>query len=168
MPHIYRTWNAPMPTTAAVAKVTTGTSIKTMLQLATPATRMIQLVEWGFTLDTNPAGIGIVELIQTNVAATVTAHVAAGVQPVDPNTPASLLTLGTSATGYTSTSEGATTASRVFDAKLIPNANTGDALTYVYQFMPDARPAVAVSSFLRVRATFASAANMLCWITWQE
>lgn len=166
--HQYRAWNAPMPTTAAIAKVTTGTAVKTMLQLATPSTRMIRLVEWGFTLDTNPAGIGIVELLQANVAATVTAHVASGVQPLNPGAPASLLTLGVSATGYTSTAEGTITASRVLDSKLVPNANTGDSLTYVYQWVPDARPIIAVSSFVRVRTTFASASNMLTYVVWEE
>jgi len=53
------------------------------------------------------------ELIQTDVAATVTAHVAAGVQPYDdPGAVPSTVTLGTTATGYTATSEGSITATR--------------------------------------------------------
>jgi len=166
--HRYKAWNAPMPTTAAAAKVTTGTAIKTMLQLATPATRQLQLISWGFTLDAAPGTIGQVELIQTDVAATVTAHVAAGVQPLDPNAPASLLTLGTSATGYTATVEGTTTAARVFDVNLIPVAAGSTDVNYSYQFMPDERPILAVSKFLRVRATFGAAVNMNCWVVWDE
>lgn len=168
MPHIYTAWNAPMPTTAAMAKVTTGTSIKTMLQIATPATRGIQLISWGFTCDAVPSGIGQVELIQTDVAATVTAHVAAGVQPIDPGMPASLMTLGTSATGYTSTSEGSTTASRSFDNQFVRASNTGEQVSYVCQWMPDERPIIPVSKFLRVRATFAAAVNMLTFVRWME
>lgn len=166
--HRYKAWNAPMPTTAAVAKVTTGTAIKTMLQLSTPATRQLQLISWGFTLDAAPGTIGQVELIQTDVAATVTAHVAAGVQPLDPNAPASLLTLGTGNTGYTATVEGTTTAARVFDVNLIPVAAGSTDVNYSYQFMPDERPIVAVSKFLRVRATFGAAVNMNCWVVWDE
>src|SRR5687768_16807788 len=105
-----------MPTTAAQASVTTGTAIKTMLQIATPSTRQIQLIAWGFSIDDTAGADGVVELLQTDVAATVTAHVASGVQPLDPNSPASLMTLSTTATGYTATAEGSTTASRVFDA----------------------------------------------------
>jgi hypothetical protein len=157
-----------MPTTAAQAAVTTGTAIKTMLQLATPATRQVQIISWGYTLNTNSAGGGIIELLQTNVAATVTAHVAAGVQPLDPNAPASLMTLGTSATGYTATVEGAITATRVFDAVDLTADNAALSLKHSYQFMPDERPIMAVSSFLRVRATLANAANMHCWICWDE
>lgn len=158
-----------MPTTAAQAEVTTGTAIKTMLQLATPSTRQIQLIAWGFTVDSPPGADGVVELLQTDVAATVTAHVAAGVQPLDPNAPASLLTLGTTATGYTASAEGATTATRVFDVVSLSSVTGESPLTYGYQFMPDERPIVAVSRFLRVRVTTpTTATDMRCWICWDE
>src|SRR6185369_5037608 len=113
--HRYKTWNGAMPTTAAQVKVAVANGVKTLLQLSTPATREIQLISWGFSIDTATAGV--IELMQTDVAATVTAHVAAGVQPLDPNAPASLLTLGTANTGYTASAEGSTTASRVFDVQ---------------------------------------------------
>lgn len=167
--HRYKTWNGAMPTTAAQAKVTTGTAIKTMLQLATPSTRQIQLISWGYSLDVAPGAASVVELLQTDVAATVTAHGATGVQSLDPNAPASLLTLGTSATGYTATAEGTPTATRVFDVVEIPLTAGATDLTYSYQWMPDERPIIAVSKFLRVRATFAtSASNMVCWVVWDE
>lgn len=160
-----------MPTTAAQASVTTGTAIKTMLQLATPSTRAIQLISWGFSID-DPAGAdGIIELLQTDVAATVTAHAAAGVQPIDSNAPASLLTLGTSATGYTASAEGSTTASRVFDAVSLSStsAEAAAAMVYSYQWMPDERPTIPISKFLRVRATTpTTAVDMRCWVTFLE
>ena len=167
--HRYRVYNAPAATTAATAKVTTGTSIKTMLQLATPSTRQIQLISWGYSLDAGPSSAGVVELIQTDVAATVTAHVAAGVQPLDPNAPASLLTLGTTATGYTATAEGATTASRLFDAvEVAPGSSSAPSVCYSYQWMPDERPTIAVSKYLRVRVTMGSAVNGLFWVCFDE
>lgn len=167
--HRYRVYNAPMQTTAAIAKVTTGTSIKTMLQIATPSTRECQLISWGYDLDAVPGSTGgIVELIQTDVAATVTAHVASGVQPLDPNAPASLMTLGTSATGYTATVEGSTTAVRTFDTNFAQPSAGAASLNYEYQWMPDERPIVAVSKFLRIRVTFAAAVNMLCWVCFDE
>jgi hypothetical protein len=156
-----------MQTTAAIAKVTTGTVIKTMLQISTPATRQCQLISWGFSLDALPTG-GIVELIQTDVAATVTAHVASGVQPLDPNAPASLMTLGVANTGFTATAEGATAAVRTFDAFQIPSSTANTNLNYMYQWMPDERPIIAVSRFLRVRVTMTSATSMLCWTVWDE
>jgi hypothetical protein len=165
----YITWNGPAPTTAAQQSVTTGTAIKTMLQLATPATRQIQLLEWGWSSDDPPGADGVIELLQTDVAATVTAHVAAGVPNLDPNGAASLLTLGTTATGYTSSSEGSTTASRVFDTISLSSVSGESGLSYVRQWMPDARPIVAVSKFLRVRATTPTTAlDLRCYIVFQE
>src|SRR5690242_1419757 len=140
-----------------------------MLQIATPSTRQLQIISWGFSMDTGPGASSVVELLQTDVAATVTAHVAAGVNPLDPNAPASLMTLGTSATGYTATAEGSITATRVFDAHKVAATASSGQLEYQYQFMPDERPIVAVSKFLRVRVTTpTSGANMLCWVVWDE
>lgn len=159
-----------MATTTATAKVTTGTSIKTMLQLATPSTRQIQLISWGYSFDAGPSSAGVVELIQTDVAATVTAHVASGLQPLDPNAPASLMTTGsTTGSGYTATAEGTVAASRLFDAvEVAPSSSSAPSVCYSYQWMPDERPIVAVSKFLRVRVTMGAAVNMLCWCTWDE
>lgn len=167
--HRYKTYNGPMPTTAAQVKVTTGTAIKTMLQIATPSTRQIQVVAWGYSLDVAPGAASVVELLDTDVAATVTAHVAAGIQPLTPSMPASLMTTGTSATGYTASAEGSTTASRVHDVVEVPLAAGATDLTYSKVFTPAERPIIAVSRFLRVRATFAtSASNMVCWVCWDE
>lgn len=158
-----------MATTAATVKVTTGTSIKTMLQIATPSTRQIQLISWGYTCDGAPSSASVAELLQTDVAATVTAHVAAGIQPLDPNAPASLCVGGTALTGYTASAEGTTTASRVFDAVEIPPSSSGaPGLCYAYQWMPDERPIVAISKFLRIRVTFGSAVNLLGWVCYDE
>lgn len=167
--HRYQTWNGPMPTTAAQASVTTGTAIKTMLQLSTPSTRQLQVISWGYSLESRPGAAGVIELLQTDVAATVTAHVAAGVQPLDPNAPASLLTLGTANTGYTATVEGTITATRVFDAVSLSLSSGESPLAYSYQFMPDERPILAVSKFLRIRATTpTTGALMRCWVCWDE
>lgn len=164
--HRYQTWNGPMPTTAAQQQVATGTTIKTMLQVATPSTREIQVVAWGFSLSGVPNGT--VELLQTDVAATVTAHVAAGVQPLDPNLPASLLTLGASATGYSASAEGTITATRVFDSQIITATTGQNELNYSYQFLPDEQPTIPVSKFLRVRVTMGTSVNMQCFVVWAE
>lgn len=170
--HRYKIFNAPMATTAATAKMVTGTSIKTMLQVATPSTRQMQLISWGYSLDASPAttSTGVVELIQTDVAATVTAHVASGVQPLDPNAPASLMTLSTAATGYSASVEGTITGTRLFDVVQAPGLTAGgDGINaYSYQWMPDERPIVGLSKFLRVRATFGASVGMLTWIVWDE
>lgn len=168
--HRYKVYNAAMATTAATASTSTGTAIKTMLQLATPATRQIQLISWGFTVDDPPGADASIELIQTDVAASAgTAHVAAGVQPLDPNAPASLLTLSTSATGFSFGTENTATASRVFDIVSLSSVSGESPLTYSYQFMPDERPVVAISKFLRIRATTpTTAVDLRCWICFDE
>lgn len=166
----FKTWNAAMPTTAAMSGVATANGVKTMLQLSTPTTRQIQLISWGYSVSVTPPGVSTVELIQTDVAATVTAHAATGIQALDPNAPASLLTLGASATGFTATAEGTPTATRVFDSQILGIAAGNQDLTYSYQFMPDEeRPIIPVSKFLRVRTTFTSTTPLfLCWIVWKE
>lgn len=162
---LYWCANGPMPTTAAIAPVTTGTAIKTLLQVATPSTRVIRVVEWGISFDGSAAATPIkCELLQTDVAATVTAHVAAGVMPLnDPNAPASLVTLGTAATGYTATAEGTTTTTRVFDTQLVAPTNQ-----YVKMWPMDTEPQVAVSKFLRIRVTAAAAVNAYAYVVFGE
>src|SRR5690348_10044657 len=156
-----------MPTTAAQQSVTTGTTIKTMLQIATPSTRRIQLVEWWWGFDDPPGADGVVELIETDVAATVAAHVASGVQPQDPGNPASLMTLGVSATGYTASAEGTPTATRTFDAKSLSSTSGESLLEGGRVWLPGRGPIVAVSKFLRIRVTTpTTASDMRCFITW--
>lgn len=170
--HRYKCWNAAMPTTAAIAKMTTGTSIKTLLQIATPSNRQMTILSWGYSLDAVPGSTGgIIELIQTDVACTgLTAHVAAGVQPMDPNAPPSLVTLGTGATGYSNgaNTEGTITATRSLDTDQIPPTAGACSLNNDYQFTSKEQPIIPVSKFVRVRVTFAAAVNMLCWVVWDE
>lgn len=168
--HRYKTWNGAMPTTAALAAVTTGTAIKTMLQLATPSTRMIWIEGWGYTVDDPPGADAVVELIQTDVAATVTAHTSTGVVPLDPNIPTTLLTLGTSATGYTATAEGSTTTTRLLDSPGISSvsAEAAPLMRYEVWFDFPGIP-VAISKFVRVRATTpTTAVDMRCWVVHHE
>lgn len=166
MSDLYYAGNWPMQTTAAPAKVTTGTAIKTMLQIQTPATQAIRVVAWSVSFDGTAAGVPIVcELVDTAaIAATVTAHVAAGVQAYsNPSAPASLMTLGVNATGYTATAEGTIVATRTGDVQQVAPTNQ---YTFVW---PLAREFyVAPSRNLRVRVTAAAAVNMLASVLWDE
>ncbi len=165
MAKTYKTYNGVMPTTAALVPVTTGTAIKTLLQIATPATEDLLVTAWGISFDGSAAATPIkVELVDTDVAATVTAHVAAGIIKLnDPNQPTSLMTLGVSATGYTASAEGSITATRVLDYQFVAPTNQ-----YAV-FLPLGREwKVGVSRFLRVRVTAGAAVNAICWIEWEE
>lgn len=163
----YKVWNGAMPTAAALPAVTTGTTIKTMLQLATPSTRQMEILAWGFSIDDPPGADAVFELVETDVAATVTAHVQSGIVKLDPGEPDCLLTLGVAATGYTASAEGTVTATRTFDVVSMSSvsAEAAPVLTYAYQFLPLEIPVIAVSKFLRVRATTpTTAVDMRCWV----
>lgn len=158
--------NGPMPTTAAQAVVTTGTSIKTLLQVKASATATFKIVEWGISFDGSAAATPIkVELLETDVAATVTASAAADIVKYnaealsggDPTT--NLFPVGTTSTGYTSTSEGSITAVREFDVQLVAPTNQ-----YVKQFPLGREPVVQISKFARIRVTAGAAVNAYCYM----
>lgn len=162
---LYKAYNGPAPTTAAQLAVTTGTAIKTLLQVAPPSTLEFSVVEWGISFDGAATAAGIkAELVETDVAATVTAHVAAGILKIDgPAGVASNVTLGTAATGYTGSAEGTITATRVLDYQYVQPFDR-----YEKQWALGTWPKIQVSKFLRVRVTAATAVNAVCWVLWAE
>lgn len=163
--NLYIAYNGASPTTAAQVKMATGTSIATLLQIATPSTCDIKVIEWGISFDGSAAATpGIVELIQTDVAATAGAALTPTLYG-DPNQPASLCVGGTGATMYNdgAITEGTITAARVFDAQLIAPTNQ-----YVKQFPLGREPWIPVSKFLRVRVTFGTSVNAICYVVWEE
>ena len=158
-----------MPTTAAIAKVTTGAVIKTMLQLKPAANFPIIIQEWGIMGDGFAAAApGTLELLVTGtIFATVTPHAASGIMPYhDPNAPVNTagasgvpMNLSTTATGFTATAEGAIVATEVLDAGLMPPTGY-----YVKQFPLSREPGVAPGDCLRVRVTFPAAINVLTYV----
>lgn len=152
-----------MPTTAAQAVVTTGTAIKTLLQIK--PFNICKIVEWGISFDGAAAAAGIkCELLDTGtVFGTVTASADADVLKLESveQAVASVagLTLGTSATGYTCTSEGSTTATRVFDAQLVQPTNQ-----YIHEFPLGREPKCIIGNAVRIRTTAAAAVNAYCYM----
>lgn len=163
----YLFFNGAKNTTAAPVKVATGTSLKTMLQVKMGATVCGEVVEWGCSFDgTAAATPGEVELIEVDVAATVTAFVAADITKYnavallngDPTT--ALFSVGTTASGFTSTGEGSVTVVRnLAGAQQISNTSE-----FIQQFPLGERPLVQAAQFLRIRATFAATVNMYCYV----
>ena len=158
--------NAAFPTTAAPVKMTTGTSIKTLLQVATPSTTGIQVVEWGISFDGSTVNTPIeCELVDT---ASVGATSLTAVTPAlfgNPTGDASLCVGGTSATGFNSggTSEGSIVATRYGDVQLVSPTNQ-----YIKQFPLGSYFAVAASRYLRIRVTAGTAVNAYAYIVWTE
>ena len=147
-------------------KVTTGTAIKTLLQVKPGTTQVMRVKEWGISFDGSAAATpGTVELCVTDVAATVTAHVASGIHKTDSEALAggdpttNLFAVGTTSTGYTASAEGTITAVRLFDVQLISPTNQ-----YVKQLPLSDEYIVNPSEFMRIRVTFGAAVNAVCYV----
>ena len=162
---IYKVYNAPMPTTAAIAKLATGTAIKTHIQIAPPSGVDISIIGWGISFDGSSAATGVAcELIETDVAATVTAHTSTGIMAVNyPAGAASTVQLGTALTGYNASAEGTITAVRVGDAQLIQPTNQ-----YVYDFILGYEFTVRSGKFGRLRVTAGTTVNALAYIAFTQ
>jgi hypothetical protein len=160
-------FNSAMPTTAAPVKQPTGTTIRTMLQLATASGSGIWIEEWGISFDATAAATPVqCELVDTaTVAATLnTAHVAANVVPLnaigDANTQP--LTVGTTAqTAFATgaTTEGTITATRVGDMAMVPPSSL-----YCKMFPLGREFFVGGGRFLRVRVTAAATVNCYTYV----
>jgi len=161
---LYLFTNGAAPTTAAQVVVTTGTVIKTLLQMKGITALQFKIREWGISFDGSAAAAPIkCELLETGtVFGTVTAAAAADIVKFDnPNNPVSTtyFSVGTAATGYTCTSEGTITASRMFDAQLVAPTNQ-----YIKQYPLGQEPMVNADSALRIRVTAAAAVNAYCYV----
>lgn len=172
----YIVYNSAMATTAAPVKQPTGTAIRTMMQLKPATGVIIRPIAWGCSFDGSAAATpGLLELIETGaVGATslTTAYAAADVQPYgDANAPANTagtsgvpLNLGTSASGFSTAAvtEGSTVASRMADVQLIAPTNQ-----YSQQWPLGREFECVPGNYLRVRATFGTTINMICWVIFE-
>jgi len=147
-----------------VVVVSTGAAtLKTVLQVATPATTAIKLLGWGVSFDSSAAAQpGYAHLLETGtVAATVTT-----LTPDkwgNPQSPASLCVGGTAATGYNASAEGTITAVRSLDAEEVyPQSG------YSLWWPEGHQPMVDISAILRIRTKFPASINVIPWIIWAE
>jgi hypothetical protein len=166
----YGVTNGAAPGAAAPVAITTGTAIKTMLQIATNTTTpAIRFVEWWAEFDGSTAATPIkVELMRHSTAGqtTLTAYVAADIAKFnDPNAPASSIQLGTGLSGYSNTtSEITPTGTPVsLETHFVPPTSG----IYV-QFPLGREPEIAVSAYARVRTTAGAAVNCYAGVVWEE
>ncbi|MFL5063482.1 MAG: hypothetical protein ACJ8FU_08615 [Xanthobacteraceae bacterium] len=156
--------NGAAQTTAAPVAVTTGTAIKTLLQVVPVTTMMVRIVEWSISFDGSAAATPIkVELIETDVAATVTAAAAADFTKWDADaiaqgTQTTFFQVGTALSGYTATAEGTITAVRNLDAPQFIAPTT----QYQKQFPMGREPIIQAGKFARIRVTAGAAVNAYC------
>ena len=166
----YAVMNGAAPGAAAPVPITTGTAIKTMLQLATNTTTpAIRFVEWWVEFDGSTAATPIrVELMRHTATPqkTLTAYVTADIARVnDPNAPVSGIQLGTALSGFSNTTtEVAPTGTPVsLETHFVPPTSG----IYV-QFPLGREPEVQVSVFARIRTTAAAAVNCYAGCMWEE
>jgi hypothetical protein len=165
----YAVMNGAAPGAAAAVPITTGTAIKTHIQIATNTTTpSIRFVEWWVEFDGSTAATPIkVELIRHTGGAqtTLTAYVAADIAKVnDPNAPTSSVQLGTALSGFSNTTAEVTPTGAVsLETHFVPPTSG----IYV-QFPLGREPEVQVSAFARVRTTAGAAVNCYAGVMWEE
>jgi len=166
----YAVMNGAAPGAAAAVPITTGTAVKTMLQLATNTTTpAIRFVEWWVEFDGSTAATPIrVELMRHTASpqTTLTAYVAADIARVnDPNAPVSGVQLGTALSGFSNTTTEVTpTGTPVsLETHFVPPTSG----IYV-QFPLGREPEVQVSAFARVRTTAGAAVSAYAGVMWEE
>lgn len=158
---LFLIFNGAASGAAAPVAVTTGTAIKTMLQVEPSATLVAKIVEWGISFDGSAAATPIkVELVETSGAATVTATASADITKLDGDAQAggdpttNLIQVGTTNTGYTASGEGTPGTCRIFDLQYIAPTSQ-----YVKQFPLGREPMIQISKFCRIRVTAGAAVN---------
>lgn len=162
---IFRIWNGAGPTTAVLPQIATGTNIKTMLQALGATGVILNVKAWGVSMNASAAAEGVQwELIETTtVAATVTAHIEAGLVPMNQAalnaTGASYFNLGTEATGFTSSAEDTVTASRLLDSAIIQP--TGER---AWEFSLGNGREISAVSVVRIRCKAVTTVNAICWM----
>lgn len=163
---LFKVYNGAMPTTSQFAAVATGTALKTLLQFKPSATLPFRITEWGISFDGASAAAGIqCELIETDIAATVTAFVANDIHKIDdaallcgdPTT--NLIQVGTAASGYTASAEGSITAVRIIDDLFIQPTGAG----FIQLPLGD-EGTIQVSKFARVRVKASASVNAITWM----
>lgn len=167
---IYFMANGPMPTTAAQAPVTTGTAIKTLLQvkLGASTNEVARVVQWHISFDGSAAATPIkVELLTTGtVKATVTEFVAADIinlsnpfaAAVTDDFPFAFTAAGDES-GYTATAEGTITSTRVMDVAFVAPTNER-----TIQYPLGREPCFKNDEYLRIRVTAGAAVNAYCYV----
>jgi hypothetical protein len=148
-----------------MAKLATGTAIKSHIQLVPPTNKDVAVMGWGISFDGAAAGQSIeCEVIEVDVAATVTAHAASGLHAVNnPGGSGSQLQLGTALTGYNASAEGAITAVRQGDAQLIQPTNQ-----FIYDFILGYEFVIRSGKFGRLRVTASASVGAIAYLMYAE
>jgi hypothetical protein len=157
--------NWTRPTAAAPVKQPTGTAVRTMLQLATPTTEGLYVVEWGISFDGSAAATPIqVELFNCTGAATMSTALASTdisrlTAPLGTETIPLQYSTALSAYATAAVTEGTVANYYAWDTQLIAPTSQ-----YVKQWPLGREPAAALSTFIRIRVTAGASVNCSCYV----
>ncbi|WP_144385725.1 hypothetical protein [Streptomyces sp. SAJ15] len=163
---LYIAYNAPFDATTGVTAGTQYTTgAKCAIQLATPSTVLLRIVEYSVSFNGSAAATpATVTLVQAGAASTMsTAHTTSTVVAIGDSSKTSSLTMGTTATGYGNGSITTNTTSKEFDAQFIsPTAQ------FVKQWPLGREPVLPASSFCQLRINTSATVNALAYIVFEE
>ncbi|MFE0101168.1 hypothetical protein [Streptomyces sp. NPDC059009] len=157
--------NAFGTTTNTMAGTSYATGAKVAIQLATPSTLQIRIVEWGISFNGSAAATpAVCELVQNGTASTVsTQHTTTTIQPIGDNAKASGLTMGTTSSGYGNGSITSATPDKYFDAQYV-----GPTSQYIKMWPLGREPVMAASKYCQLRVNTSATLTALAYIVFEE
>lgn len=166
----YTVLNGAIPAAAAAVPISTGTALKTMIQIATNTTTpSVRVVEWWTEFDGSAAATPIkVELLRSTGGAqtSLTAYAAGDITKAnDPNAPTTSIQLGTALSGFNNANDPGVTPTGVgnLSTHFVPPTSG----IYI-QYPLGREPEVGASQFIRHRTTAGAAVNAYVGLTWEE
>lgn len=152
-------------TTGVMAGTSYTTGAKVAVQLATPSTISIRIVEWGVSFNGSAAGSpAVCTLAQASAATTsMTAHSTSTVMPIGDNAKASSLTMGTGSTAYGAVAITTNTTERQFAGALV-----GPTTQYEKQWPLGREPVVSPSKYCQLRINTAAALTAIAYVVFEE
>lgn len=169
---LYTAFNGAVPGAAAAAKQATGTVACSLMQIGTPATMGLEIIEWGISFDGSAAATpGQCELLVYTggkITTGMTNYAAADIAKLSfaQNGLASQITIGTADSSFNpahAATEVTPTGPRNADTQLLPPT-----APYIKQFPLERGPDVNPSEFFRIRVTFGTTVGALCYAVWAE
>jgi hypothetical protein len=152
-------------TTGVMAGTSYTTGAKCAIQLATPSTISVRVIEWGISFSGSAAGTpAVCTLAQASAATTsLTTHSTSTIMPTGDNPKASSLTMGAGATGYGAATIITNTTERQFAGSLV-----GPTTQYEKQWPLGREPVVLPSKYLQLRINTAATLTAIAYIVFEE
>ncbi|MGW6790045.1 hypothetical protein [Streptomyces chartreusis] len=152
-------------TTGVMAGTSYSSGAKVAIQLATPSTVSVRIVEWGVSFNGTAAGApAVCTLAQASAATTsMSAHSTSTVLPVGDNPKTSSLTMGTGSTAFGAVAITTNTTERQFAGALV-----GPMTQYEKQFPLGRDYVVSPSKYCQLRINTAATLTAIAYIVFEE